>query len=50
MTKSQILVIDDEADIRELLSMTLTRMGLEVHCAGTTAEALALLEKNTYEL
>ncbi len=50
MTKSQVLVVDDEADIRELLSMTLTRMGLETHCAGTTSEALALLGKHTYEL
>ena len=50
MTKSQILVVDDEADIRELLGMTLTRMGLEAHCAGTTAEALALLGKHQYEL
>jgi two-component system response regulator PilR (NtrC family) len=50
MSKSQILVVDDEADIRELLGMTLTRMGLEAHCAGTTAEALALLGKHEYEL
>ena len=50
MSKSQILVVDDEADIRELLGMTLTRMGLEAHCAGTTAEALALLGKHDYEL
>src|SRR5688572_22853506 len=50
MSKSHILVVDDEADIRELLGMTLTRMGLEAHCAGTTAEALALLGKNSYEL
>jgi two-component system response regulator PilR (NtrC family) len=50
MTKSQILVIDDEADIRELLDLTLTRMGLEAHCAGSAAEALALLAKNSYDL
>jgi len=50
MTKSQILVIDDEADIRELLEMTLARMGLEPHCAGTASEALALLAKNSYDL
>jgi two-component system response regulator PilR (NtrC family) len=50
MGKSQILVVDDEADIRELLGMTLTRMGLEAHCAGTTAEALSLLGKHAYEL
>ena len=50
MTKSQVLVVDDEADIRELLGMTLTRMGLDAHCAGSTAEALALLGKHSYEL
>src|SRR5688572_2306436 len=50
MSKSQVLVVDDEADIRELLGMTLTRMGLDVHCAGTTAEALSLLAKHDYEL
>jgi two-component system response regulator PilR (NtrC family) len=50
MTKSQVLVVDDEADIRELLSMTLTRMGLEPHCAATSAEALGMLQKHTYEL
>jgi two-component system, NtrC family, response regulator PilR len=50
MTKSQILVIDDEADIRELLEMTLARMGLEPHCAGSASEALALLAKHSYDL
>jgi two-component system response regulator PilR (NtrC family) len=50
MTKSQVLVVDDEADIRELLSMTLTRMGLDAHCAGSTAEALELLGRHSYEL
>src|SRR5688572_14525125 len=49
-SKSRVLVVDDEADIRELLGMTLTRMGLEVDCAATTMEALALLGKNNYEL
>ncbi len=41
--KSHILVVDDEADIRELLGMTLARMGLEADCAASTAEAYALL-------
>ena len=50
MSKSQVLVVDDEADIRELLGMTLTRMGLDSHCAGSTSEAYALLDKHTYEL
>ena len=48
--KSQVLVVDDEADIRELLGMTLARMGLDAHCAGSTSEAYALLAKNSYDL
>jgi len=48
--KSHILVVDDEADIRELLGMTLARMGLEADCAASTAEAYALLGKNSYDL
>ncbi len=48
--KSQILVVDDEADIRELLGLTLARMGLDAHCAATTTEAYALLAKNSYDL
>ncbi len=48
--KSQILVVDDEADIRELLGITLARMGLDSHCVASTAEAYALLAKNSYDL
>lgn len=48
--KSHVLVVDDESDIRELLAMTLTRMGVESHGAATQAEALALLEANSYDL
>ena len=48
--KNQVLVVDDEADIRELLSMTLSRMGLEPHCAASTNEAFALLEAHNYDL
>ena len=47
---SQVLVVDDEADIRELLSLTLARMGLEAHCAGNVSEACALLGKHAYNL
>lgn len=47
---TQVLVIDDEADIRELLGLTLARMGLEAHCAANTSEAYELLAKNTYNL
>jgi two-component system response regulator PilR (NtrC family) len=48
--KNQVLVVDDEADIRELLGMTLSRMGLEAHCAANTSEAFALLARNSYDL
>jgi len=48
--KSQVLVVDDEADIRELLMMTLSRMGVESHGAATRTEALALLATNRYDL
>jgi two-component system response regulator PilR (NtrC family) len=47
---SHVLVIDDEADIRELLGMTLSRMGVEAHCAASTSEAFALLGRNHYDL
>lgn len=48
--KSHVLVVDDEADIRELLAMTLSRMGVESHGAATREEALALLAVNNYNL
>ena len=31
----RVLVVDDEADIRELLDMTLARMGLAADCAAS---------------
>jgi two-component system response regulator PilR (NtrC family) len=50
MEKGQALILDDEADIRELLTLTLTRLGLGVHAAATLAEARALLDKHNYDL
>ncbi|MDK9724993.1 MAG: sigma-54 dependent transcriptional regulator [Sterolibacteriaceae bacterium MAG5] len=46
----RVLVVDDEADIRELLDMTLARMGLAADCAGTLAEARQQLEQGHYTL
>jgi two-component system response regulator PilR (NtrC family) len=43
MSSPRILVLDDEADLRELLEITLLKMGLDVDSAGTLAEARALL-------
>ncbi len=47
---NRILIVDDEADIRELLDLTLVRMGLEVDCAGTLAEARTMLASRRYQL
>lgn len=45
-----VLVVDDEADIRELFDMTLARMGLAADCAGSVAEARSLLADRRYQL
>ena len=44
------LVVDDEADIRELLDMTLARMGLAADSAATVAEAKRLLAAGQYKI
>lgn len=49
-TSRRVLVVDDEADIRELLDMTLARMGLAADCAGSLTEARKLLEQGHYKL
>ncbi|MBW7903585.1 MAG: sigma-54-dependent Fis family transcriptional regulator [Rhodocyclaceae bacterium] len=46
----RVLVVDDEADIRELLDLTLSRMGLAADCAGSVGEARACLERSRYQL
>ncbi|MBX3612203.1 MAG: sigma-54-dependent Fis family transcriptional regulator [Burkholderiaceae bacterium] len=46
----RVLVVDDEADLRELLELTLVGMGLDVDCAGSLAEADTLLERQSYAL
>jgi two-component system response regulator PilR (NtrC family) len=50
MQKSRVLIVDDEADIRELLSLTLQRMGLETDCAGNEFEATQFMLKHSYDL
>ncbi len=39
----RVLVVDDEADLRELLELTLLKMGLDVDSAATLGQARALL-------
>ncbi len=46
----RVLVVDDEADIRELLDLTLARMGLAADCAGSVREAKELLAYGHYKL
>jgi len=41
MTRQSVLIVDDEPDIRELLDITLSRMGLETMTAATLGEAQA---------
>ena len=46
----RVLVVDDEADIRELLDLTLARMGLLADCVGSLAEARRMLAGQRYQL
>src|SRR6056297_1908144 len=43
MTEQHVLIVDDEPDIRELLEITLSRMGLRTTSAANLAEARQLL-------
>ncbi len=49
-TAAHVLVVDDEPDIRELLELTLVRMGLDVASVGTIAEAKERLRQDRYDL
>lgn len=47
---ARILVIDDEAHLRELLEITLIKMGLEVDSAESLGAARRYLSKHSYSL
>ena len=40
-----MLVVDDDADTREILCMVLSQHGAQVHAAGSSAEALGTFRK-----
>jgi two-component system response regulator PilR (NtrC family) len=50
MSQPTVLVIDDERDIRELLTITLGRMGLKVDTASDVADAKRRLAESRYAL
>ncbi len=50
MTTQTALIVDDEPDIRDLLEITLTRMGIETLTAPDLTTARALLEKHRPQL
>jgi len=47
---ANVLVVDDEPDIRELLELTLVKMGLGVDSVGSIAEAKERLKSDRYDL
>ena len=47
--KSKALVVDDEADIRELLEITLNRMGIRSEAAETLEQAKGLLASQGFD-
>ena len=49
MTASKALIIDDEPDIRELLTITLEGLGLQVSQASNTREGLDLIKNGTFD-
>lgn len=50
MTKSTVLIIDDEPDIRELLTLTLSRMGLSCDTAADLKQGMEHIKQNNYSL
>ncbi|MEQ1439633.1 sigma-54 dependent transcriptional regulator [Fontimonas sp. SYSU GA230001] len=47
---ARVLIVDDEPDIRELVEITLSRMGLRTDAAATLAEARARLARDRYDV
>jgi two-component system response regulator PilR (NtrC family) len=50
MSKPAVLVVDDEPDLCELLSITLQRMDLDPSSTGTVAAAQRMLKTDQYDL
>ena len=50
MSRKKVLIVDDEPDILELLSITLTRMSLETYQADSLSAALRQLSDHSFDL
>lgn len=50
MSTAHVLVVDDEPDIRELLSLSLERMGYRCTCAENVTTAKTALTQNDFQL
>jgi two-component system response regulator PilR (NtrC family) len=50
MNRKAVLIVDDEADIRELLVLTLSRMGVDADAASSIAEGQQALKERQYDL
>ncbi|HLO15711.1 MAG TPA: response regulator, partial [Anaerolineales bacterium] len=46
----RILVVDDEANLRQTVARVLQRAGFEVATAGSGKEGLAILSQQTFDL
>jgi two-component system response regulator PilR (NtrC family) len=50
MNRKSVLIVDDEADIRELLVLTLSRMGVDADAVPSLREAEEALKARQYDL
>ncbi|MGZ8226990.1 MAG: sigma-54-dependent transcriptional regulator [Methylococcaceae bacterium] len=50
MREQIALIVDDEPDIRELLEITLNRMGIQTNSAENISQAKALLQQTPFDL
>lgn len=50
MSIATVLIVDDEPDIRELLEITLSRMGLQTRATCDYAQTLAVLKEQPFDL
>jgi len=50
MKNPLVLIVDDEPDIRELLEITLNKMGIQTQCAENLGQAKTLLNQKNFDL